>query len=33
MANVVFALWKEGKISKETALGNITNRVLRVKIS
>jgi twitching motility protein PilT len=33
MDNVVFALWKEGKISKETALGNITNRVLRVKIS
>lgn len=33
MDNVVFALWKEQKISPETALANITNRVLRAKIS
>jgi twitching motility protein PilT len=33
MDNVVFALWQEGKITKETALANITNRALRVKIT
>jgi twitching motility protein PilT len=33
MDNVVFALWQERKISAETALSNITNRVLRAKIS
>jgi twitching motility protein PilT len=32
MDNVVFALWKDGKVSKETALENISNRSLRVKI-
>ena len=32
MDNVVFALWQENKISKETALSNISNRALRVKI-
>jgi twitching motility protein PilT len=32
MDNVVFALWQEGKITKETALSNISNRSLRVKI-
>jgi twitching motility protein PilT len=32
MDNVVFALWQEGKISKETALANVSNRALRVKI-
>jgi twitching motility protein PilT len=32
MDNVIFGLWGEGKVSKETALENITNRALRVKI-
>jgi twitching motility protein PilT len=32
MDNVVFALFQEGKVSRETALANITNRALRVKI-
>jgi len=32
MDNVIFALWGEKKITKETALANITNRVLRAKI-
>ena len=32
MDNVIFALWQEGKVSKETALENISNRALRVKI-
>ncbi len=33
MDNVIFALWQEKKITSETALANITNRVLRAKIS
>jgi twitching motility protein PilT len=33
MDNVIFTLWQEKKISSETALGNITNRVLRTKIT
>ena len=33
MDNVVFALWKDGKISAVTAQANITNRVLKQKIS
>jgi len=33
MDNVVFALWQEGKITAETALITITNRVLRAKIA
>jgi twitching motility protein PilT len=33
MDNVVFALWQERKLSAETALANISNRVLRAKIS
>jgi twitching motility protein PilT len=33
MDNVVFALWNEKRITAETALTNITNRVLRAKIS
>ncbi len=33
MDNVVFGLWQERKISAETALINITNRVLKAKIS
>jgi twitching motility protein PilT len=32
MDNVIFALWQEGKVSKETALENVSNRALRVKI-
>jgi hypothetical protein len=32
MDNVVFGLFQEGKVSKETALSNISNRALRVKI-
>ena len=32
MDNAIFALWQERKISKETALANITNRVLRGRI-
>ncbi|MDB6093676.1 MAG: pilT 1 [Verrucomicrobia bacterium] len=33
MDNVVFALWQGKKITPETALANISNRVLRAKIS
>ncbi len=33
MDNVIFGLWGEKKITAETALANITNRVLRAKIS
>ena len=33
MDSVVFGLWQERKISAETALANIGNRVLRAKIS
>ena len=33
MENVVFGLWKDRKITAETALANITNRVLKSKIT
>jgi len=33
MDNVVFSLWQDGRISAETANVNITNRVLKAKIS
>jgi twitching motility protein PilT len=33
MDNVIFTLWKEGKVSKETALSTVSNRVLRAKIA
>ena len=33
MDNVIFALWKDGKIAADTAQANITNRVLKAKIS
>ena len=33
MDNVVFSLWQDRSITAETALANITNRVLRAKIS
>jgi twitching motility protein PilT len=33
MDSVVFSLAQERRISAETALANITNRVLRAKIS
>ena len=33
MDSVIFSLWQERKITAETALANITNRVLRAKIS
>jgi twitching motility protein PilT len=33
MDSVVFGLWQERKISAETAIANITNRVLRAKIT
>lgn len=33
MDNVIFSLWKEGKVSKETALASINNRALRAKIT
>ena len=33
MDNVIFALCQEGKVSKETALENISNRALRAKIT
>ena len=33
MDNVVFSLWSEKKITSEMALANISNRVLRAKIS
>jgi twitching motility protein PilT len=32
MDNVIFGLFQERKVSRETALENITNRVLRAKI-
>jgi twitching motility protein PilT len=32
MDNVIFSLWKEGKVSKETAIAGISNRALRAKI-
>ena len=33
MDNVVFGLCQDGKISSEVALANISNRVLKAKIS
>jgi twitching motility protein PilT len=33
MDNVIFALWHENKVSKETALATISNRVLRARIT
>ncbi len=33
MDNVIFGLWQEKKVSKETALSNITNRTLRARIT
>jgi hypothetical protein len=33
MDNVIFTLWQEQKVSSETALASITNRVLRAKIT
>jgi twitching motility protein PilT len=33
MDNVVLQLWQQKKISAQTALGNITNRVIRAKIT
>ena len=33
MDNVIFTLWKEGNVSKETALSTVSNRVLRAKIA
>jgi len=33
MDNVVFSLWQRKLVTAETALGNITNRVLRAKIT
>ena len=33
MDNVIFTLWREGKVSKETALATVSNRVLRAKIA
>ena len=33
MDGVIFGLWREGKITRETALSNVTNRVLRAKIT
>ena len=33
MDNVVFSLWEAGRITAPVALANITNRVLRAKIS
>jgi twitching motility protein PilT len=33
MDNVIFGLWKDKKITAETAQMNITNRVLKAKIS
>lgn len=33
MDNVVFKLWQDGKISPDVALANISNRVLKAKIS
>jgi twitching motility protein PilT len=33
MDNVVFKLWQDRKIAAETARLNVTNRVLRAKIT
>jgi twitching motility protein PilT len=33
MDAVVFGLWEDGKISKETALANVSNRVIRARIT
>ena len=33
MDNVVFGLWQENKISADTARAQITNRVLRARIT
>ena len=33
MDNVVFGLYQDGKVSKEVALANISNRVLKAKIT
>ena len=33
MDGVVFGLWQNGTITKETALANVTNRVIRAKIT
>jgi twitching motility protein PilT len=33
MENTVFNLWKDRRISAETARANISNRVLRAKIT
>ena len=33
MDNVIFTLWQGKTITTETALANISNRVLRAKIS
>ena len=33
MDNVIFGLFQEGRVSKETALASISNRVLRAKIT
>jgi hypothetical protein len=33
MDNVVFGLWQEHRISADVALANITNRVLKSKVS
>jgi twitching motility protein PilT len=32
MDNVIFGLWKEGKVSKETALANVSNRALLAQV-
>jgi len=33
MDGAVFGLWKDGRISKETALANVSNRVIRARIT
>jgi twitching motility protein PilT len=33
MDNVIFTMWQEQKISADVALANISNRVLRAKIT
>jgi twitching motility protein PilT len=33
MDGVVFGLWQDGKVSKETALANVSNRVIRARIT
>jgi twitching motility protein PilT len=33
MDGVIFGLWEDNKITKETALANMTNRVLRARIN